>query len=239
MPDPMSVTQEQVTQAMQEDRGLRAEIASHFKCAGLDCGILDQAIRQSIASVCKELASLTHTEPQDASRPSELAEITDKRVMAHPRYRQLHRDFCTVETDLINCAIAVGHHYNSLNPVADAVRAALRTQEARPEAVDAVVASGLIAEPWELEDPDILDRLREEGMFEAVEEIEGLQERCRLAALSEQPRTDAAGMREMREMARDLAKYPCENVGKIDAAMDLEVGCCGPCRARHALGEQR
>lgn len=57
---------------------------------------------------------------------------------------------------------------------------------------DAVQLSGLIAEPWELDDPEIIDRLRDEGMHEAVEEIEGLQERFRLAAIECQAALRAA-----------------------------------------------
>ena len=51
--------------------------------------------------------------------------LTDAQVMGHHRYRNLHEDFVTVETDLRNIAILVGHHYNSCRPVAPAVEAAL------------------------------------------------------------------------------------------------------------------
>lgn len=62
-------------------------------------------------------------------------EITDKQVMEHHRYRTLWEDFQTVEKDLRACALLVGHHYNSLRPVAPAVEAALSP----PQPID----------PWE------------------------------------------------------------------------------------------
>lgn len=51
--------------------------------------------------------------------------LTSQQVQKHYRYRSLHEDFVTVETDLRNCAVLIGHHYNSLHPVADALKAYL------------------------------------------------------------------------------------------------------------------
>lgn len=72
---------------------------------------------------------------QSRSTPGEAPhEVTDAEVRAHHRYRTLHEDFVTVETDLRNCAILIGHHYNSLRPVADKLKEALA---ASPVPVDA------------------------------------------------------------------------------------------------------
>lgn len=56
-----------------------------------------------------------------------VGEITEEQVRTHYRYRSLHEDFVTVETDLRNCAILIGHHYNSLRPVADKLKEVLST----------------------------------------------------------------------------------------------------------------
>lgn len=56
-----------------------------------------------------------------------VGEITDEQVRKHHRYRTLHEDFVTVETDLRNCAILIGHHYNSQRPVADKLKEVLST----------------------------------------------------------------------------------------------------------------
>jgi len=41
----------------------------------------------------------------------------------------------------------------------------------------------------------------------------------------------AAMVGEIRDLARDLAEYPCKTAGPED----MEPGCCGPCRARATL----
>lgn len=74
--------------------------------------------------------------------------------------------------------------------------------EARPKWHD------LIADPWDLDDPEILERLRDDGMHEAADEMEGLQERFRIAALS-------APTRE-RELLREAREHGLIHVGNAN-----------------------
>lgn len=59
--------------------------------------------------------------------------VSDEQVLKHHRYRSLWEDFQTVEKDLRACALLVGHHYNSLRPVAPAVEAAISNKPAVSE----------------------------------------------------------------------------------------------------------
>ena len=72
-------------------------------------------------------------DPQLARLAERLKDHPDRDVLLHHRYRSLHEDFVTVESDLRKCALLIGHHYNSCRPVSDALEKYIEALKARGE----------------------------------------------------------------------------------------------------------